>query len=186
MTSAYGQLTSKVDAFASKVHAERAGDMRCAPGCAACCHAELTVCAVEADRVRDGLAALSADARARIVARADAPEIDGGACVMLEEARCAIYAHRPLVCRTQGLPLAYPPGFVPANAVRAKDARGHDVVWCPLNFEGDPPRPDDVLDAGRVDEMLGLVNRLAGTDATRSDGRVSLRALARIAAGSGR
>ena len=36
---------------------------------------------------------------------------------MLElDGRCAVYAHRPLVCRTQGYALRYPAGFMPEAA----------------------------------------------------------------------
>jgi hypothetical protein len=179
--SHYRALVDKVDAFGAKVHAERDADMQCAPGCAACCDVALTVCATEAAPIREAVAALPLDARARLAARAVALEGRDGPCVMLEDGRCVVYAARPLVCRTQGLPLAYPPGFVPVEAVRGRDARGHDLTWCPLNFRDDTPRPDDVLDAGRVDEMLALVDRLgeARDDGADDDGRVALLALAR-------
>jgi hypothetical protein len=174
MNDPYRALVAKVDDFGAKVRAERAGDMRCAPGCAACCEVSLTVCATEAEPIRRALAALPAEARERIALRAAAD--DEARCVMLEDGRCAVYDARPLVCRTQGLPLAYPPGFVPLDAVRGRDARGHDLTWCPLNFEDRPPRAGDVLDAERVDTMLALVDR-------RDDGapgeRVSLVELAR-------
>jgi hypothetical protein len=179
MSGPYRELVAKVDAFGSKVHAERSSDMRCAPGCAACCDVALTVCPTEAAPIRRAVATLSADARARLAARADALEGQDGPCVMLEDGRCVVYDVRPLVCRTQGLPLAYPPGFVPLEAVFAKDARGHDLTWCPLNFEGAPPRPADVLDAGRIDEMLALVDRLNATEPDAPGDRVSLLELAR-------
>ncbi len=181
----YTQLVSKVDAFSAGVHEGRAADMRCAPGCSACCHVELTVCGVEAEEVARGLAELPETARARLAERARAAPAYGGACVMLEDDRCLVYARRPLVCRTQGLALAYPPGFVPEAAVRAKDARGHDITWCPLNFQDAPPQPREVLDAGRLDETLAVVERLRG-DGGGGRARVSLRELARRAAPTGR
>ncbi len=177
----YRPIVEKVDSFATAVHAARADDMRCAPGCSACCHVELTVCGVEAAEVARAVAALDDASRGRLAERAGAEPEAGGACVMLEDDRCVVYEARPLVCRTQGLALAYPPGFVPADAVRAKDARGHDVTWCPLNFEASPPQPAEVLDAGRVDAMLALAERLSGGGA-EPRARTPLRALARAAA----
>jgi hypothetical protein len=96
---------------------------------------------------------------------------------MLEEdGRCAIYPHRPLVCRTQGLPLRYPEGVIPALAVLARGRDGGDpITWCPLNFREHPPDAGDVLDAERVDAMLALSDREAGG---RPGARTSLRALA--------
>ena len=45
------------------------------------------------------------------------------ACPMLVDDRCAIYESRPLICRTQGLPLL----------IEAEDG-GAEVDFCPLNF----------------------------------------------------
>jgi hypothetical protein len=96
--------------------------------------------------------------------------------VMLGPAgRCDIYEARPLVCRTQGLPLGYPEGIVPVETVRFR-ARALDVICCPLNFTEDEPDERDVLDASRVDTMLALVARLEGDDG--AEGRITLRALA--------
>lgn len=89
----------------------------------------------------------------------DALEDDDVRCVMLgDDGRCAVYTARPLVCRSQGLPLAYPNDVVPIEAVRAR-AGDKALVWCPLNFTARPPTGPDVLDAGRLDEALALLNR---------------------------
>ena len=75
--------------------------------------------------------------------------------VFLMADACAVYAARPLVCRTQGLPLHYPGGVIPGAAL----LRGlRDVTCCPLNFQSQRPSPADILDAERVDQMLALVN----------------------------
>ena len=42
---------------------------------------------------------------------------------------------------------------------RAAGGAAGELTWCPLNFTGRPPAPADVLDAGRVDEVLALINR---------------------------
>lgn len=92
-------------------------------------------------------------------ANGDELEVDDVRCVMLgDDGRCAVYAARPLVCRSQGLPLAYPNDVVPIEAVRAR-AGDKALVWCPLNFTARPPTGPDLLDAGRLDEALALLNR---------------------------
>ncbi len=62
---------------------------------------------------------------------------------------------------------------------RARD-KGDALTWCPLNFEERAPRPEDVLDAARLDVMLALSNRehtaRTGSDPER---RTSLLDLAR-------
>lgn len=157
MLADYRAVLARVDAFAAEVAARRAADVKCRAGCDGCCKVELSVSPVEAESVRRHLRVLPADVRARVTERARHGLRHR--CVMLEgDGTCAIYAARPLVCRTQGLPLRYPRGFVPADTVAAR-AGDDDVVWCPLNFTEGAPEGRDVLDAERVDLMLGLVNQ---------------------------
>lgn len=174
----YLALTLKVDAFAAAVGARR-DDLRCRMGCSSCCHVELALCDVEADALGEVLRTLDEGTRetlrsnlaARPAGEPDAP------CPLLErtEGRCLAYEGRPLVCRTQGLPLRYPPAFVPLETVRAR-APGGEIVWCPLNFDREAPAAADVLDAERVDAMLALVNQRATTAEDRLR-RTAIRAL---------
>lgn len=150
----YDQLLAKVDRFFESA-AERGADLRCGEGCTACCEVDLTLSPVEADRVRAMVSQLPEPVRATLRRRA---QTSGRECVMLVDGRCAIYVARPLVCRSQGLPLAYPDGVIPTDSIRARGA-GTEVTWCPLNFTERPPAKDDILAAGRLDEALALVNR---------------------------
>jgi hypothetical protein len=155
-------LVTRVDEFEAAVRARRHLDMACRAGCSLCCHVQLTVCDVEADFMREHLESLDEPARARLRERLDeAGSSARDACIFLEDdGRCAAYMGRPLVCRTQGLPLRYPDGVIPEAAVRARAKdKGDPLTWCPLNFEERAPRPEDVLDAARVDTMLALSNR---------------------------
>jgi len=172
----YLALVAKVDAFGRAVATRRADDLQCRAGCSACCAVELSVSGVEAARIEEALEALDAEARARVAGRASRR----GRCVMLEDdGRCAVYEARPLVCRTQGLPLAYPRGTLPAEAVRARGGGDREITYCPLNFEARGPDAGDVLDAERVDRTLALINRLRA-EGRRSDplARVPLATLA--------
>jgi Fe-S-cluster containining protein len=181
MAAEYLALVMKVESFVAQTAARRAQDLACKRGCDACCHAWLSVSEVEAEQVKAGLAALSPEQRARVRARGErelaaeqqlaqadvggehALAIDGELpsprCAMLEDdGSCAIYAFRPLVCRTQGHALRYPSDFIPTEAVLLRTKSG-DVTWCPLNYTGAPPRSEDVLDAERVDQILALIAR---------------------------
>lgn len=177
----YLALRDKVDVFADGVQQRRAADMLCRRGCAGCCQVELSVCAVEAAAIRAQLDALDEPERAELRARAGAVPA-APRCVMLgEDDACAIYAARPLVCRSQGLPLRYPAELIPEQSVRAR-AGAAAVTWCPLNFTEAaqrPPAAADVLDAERVDQALALINRRY-TERTAADPleRTALRALA--------
>lgn len=181
MSSDYGRLVEKVDSLSATLTARCHDQLACAPGCASCCHVELTVAAVEADAIAQELATVSAGSRRRIAERADEGAVPGGRCVMLDDdALCAIFPARPLVCRTQGLPLLYPTSFVPIDAVLVKTARGA-ITACPLNFRTRAPGLDDTVDAERVDAMLALVDRLeSDRRGGPARGRVALRDLARL------
>jgi hypothetical protein len=160
--SEYDALVAKVDAFLHDATQRRDEDIVCGRGCEACCHVSLAVCAVEAAGVTRALRELPVEALRRLAARAQhalAESPDDKRCVMLEnDGSCAVYQARPLVCRTQGLALRYPPRSFPDEFVMAHGDDGSDIVWCPLNFTAQPPRGEDVVEAGRLDEMLGVVN----------------------------
>ena len=73
------------------------------------------------------------------------------------DGRCAVYAARPLVCRTQGHALRYPAGIIPSAAVRKRLVNG-EVSACSLNFTQSMPPDSDILDAERIDQLLAIVN----------------------------
>jgi len=181
MASDYDRLVEKVDSLSAVLTVRLRDELACAPGCASCCHVELTVAAVEADAIRRELDRLPEAARRAIAERADEPPTPGGRCVMLDDASlCSIFPSRPLVCRTQGLPLLYPADFVPADAILVSTPRGA-ITACPLNFRTRTPSLEDAVDAARVDAMLALVDRLEGErSGTPERPRIGMRELAKL------
>jgi uncharacterized protein len=166
----YQELTAKVDAFFTRVQSRYGSAMQCKAGCTACCHVRLSVTALEASVIRDGLAGLSAEERTRLAHRAKqgAP----GACPALEaDGRCAIYAWRPLVCRSHGVPIRHrePDGAAALSA-------------CEKNFEGGATlpevAPDCVLDQVTLSTMLGALDAAyADTQGAKRGERFRLDAL---------
>lgn len=111
-------LHADVDREASAVATKHGARLRCARGCSACCVDELTVFEVEADAIR----------RAHGDLLSDGVPHPAGACAFLDdEGACRIYAVRPYVCRTQGLPLRW----------FGDDGEYRDI--CPLNEPDGPP-----------------------------------------------
>ncbi len=95
---AIAPLHADVDREVRRLHVLHAARLQCKRGCAACCVDELTVFEVEAERIRSRHTALLGT---------EAPHARG-ACAFLDDAgACRIYADRPYVCRTQGLPLRW-------------------------------------------------------------------------------
>jgi hypothetical protein len=112
-------LRREVDAEALRLARLHGARLACRRGCSGCCVDGLTVFAVEAERIRERHAALLANGRPH----------PPGACAFLDDAgACRIYADRPYVCRTQGLPLRW---VEPALEVERRDI-------CPLNEPGPP------------------------------------------------
>ena len=166
-------LAAKVDAFFTRVSERYPGDLQCGSGCADCCHAELTVTAVEAGAVRAAVATLGPAARAALVARAAAaPDPARPRCVALgDDDRCQIYAGRPLVCRSHGVPVRISTG-ADARTSRA------ELVVCPRNFTGrelDRVDADCVLDQTTLSATLLAVDQAASPDAAGA--RIALRAV---------
>ena len=155
-------LREQVDrdaAALARVHTER---LRCRRGCHDCCIDGLTVFEVEADAIRDAFPELIATG---------APH-PGGACAFLDsEGACRIYAARPYVCRTQGLPLRW---------IAEKD--GEAVEYrdiCPLNEPGGPDLTDlpedECWSLGPWEGRLAALQERHG----ESGKRVSLRSMFR-------
>lgn len=135
------------------MHASR---LQCKRGCADCCVDDITVFEVEADRIRQHCGDV-------LASEPHAP----GACAFLDhEGACRIYAHRPYVCRTQGLPLRW----------IDEDAQAEYRDICPLNTQGPPVEELSPQQCWTLGETEG---RLAQLQLEVSGGldRVSLRSL---------
>jgi Fe-S-cluster containining protein len=142
----------------SELHAER---LQCRLGCTACCVDEITVFDLEAANIRRHHGSLLA---------AESPH-PPGACAFLDEAgACRIYAQRPYVCRTQGLPLRWMDEGSDGEPIELRDI-------CPLNESGPPLEQLPPERCWTIGEFEG---RLAGLQHSASGGtlrRVALRAL---------
>jgi Fe-S-cluster containining protein len=143
----YDALVARVDAFSARIQLEFSSDFHCRRGCDSCCR-HLSLFAVEGAALRRAWLRLPAPAREEIARRARASEEDGP-CPLLKDRACLLYAARPLICRTHGLPLLYRNGEIP------------QVTFCPLNFQDRPELPGRaVLDMEVVNTALDAVNGL--------------------------
>lgn len=150
----YAALRAKVDAFHAQVAARHPGGLTCHAGCQSCCHRHLSVFAVEFRHMAQAVLALPDADRAALAERLAAGRADPR-CPLLDDAgRCRVYAARPIICRSHGLPL------------QVGDPPVRDV--CPLNFTPQTGAPsleelpaEDVLAVDRLNAMLSLIERLA-------------------------
>jgi Fe-S-cluster containining protein len=159
-------LHAEVDRETRRLHVLHAARLQCKRGCSSCCVDELTVFAVEADHIRRHHEDLLA---------AGAPHAEGACAFLDEEGACRIYAERPYVCRTQGLPLRW----IAEDEEEQEEEQRRPVELrdiCPLNETGETIellRVEDCWTLGPIEE------RLAGLQFATAipSGRVRLRAL---------
>ena len=154
-------LHDDLDREVRRLTERHAGRLRCRRGCADCCLDGLTVRAVEAERIRAAHGALL---------REGEPGPEGGCAFLDGEGACRVYADRPAVCRSQGLPLR-----VLYESESGDIDERRDI--CPLNAEGEPLADlaeDDCWLVGPAELRLASIDEdFAGPDAPR----IALRSL---------
>jgi Fe-S-cluster containining protein len=158
-----------IDRATRRLHVLHAARLQCRRGCSSCCVDDLTVFDVEAAQVRRHHAELLASG---------VPHAAGACAFLDEEGACRIYAERPYVCRTQGLPLRWSEEGSD-GAVELRDI-------CPLNEAGEPiaELPADACwTLGPVEERLA---RLELAQPAPGSGRTRLRDLFARAPHAGR
>lgn len=107
----------QVDGLSALVEDKLGDRLVCRQGCHDCCADDLTVLEIEAELIKHHHGELLQDGSAGPL----------GGCAFLDgQGSCRIYAHRPYICRTQGLPLRWFDGPKGENENR-------DI--CPLNLD---------------------------------------------------
>jgi Fe-S-cluster containining protein len=103
---------------------------------------------VEAAALRDALDALP-EQEAESIRQHVAQNASGERCPLLSHHRCLLYAARPVICRTHGLPITY-----------AEDHQ-HNSDCCPLNMtESESVSGTNVIDLDKLNSLLVAVNSL--------------------------
>jgi hypothetical protein len=165
-------LFAKIEAFFAAATAREGAAITCHAGCDDCCRRRFTVTGIEAAVIREGLAALPGERRLALAIRAR--DGDPGVCPALDDdGRCAIYAHRPVICRTHGLPLR----FTEPRAGRSLPM----LDACPKNFVGQDlaaVSPASVMDQTTLSTILGALDAADAAETGRARGeRVEIAAL---------
>jgi Fe-S-cluster containining protein len=111
----------QVDDLAAHLREAHAARLKCGRGCSSCCADDLNVYQIEAENIRAQYPS--------VLMETPHP---AGVCAFLDDAgACRIYASRPYVCRTQGLPLRWLEETDEETFVELRDI-------CPLNEAGEP------------------------------------------------
>jgi uncharacterized protein len=116
----YRNLVAKVDEHLSRISIEYGDLISCRKGCDGCCR-HISLFPVEAVAMAASLREFSPAKSAHI--RKLARTACAGACPLLENGSCLLYAYRPIICRTHGFPLL-------------TDREGEKSLdFCPKNFK---------------------------------------------------
>jgi uncharacterized protein len=168
----YQALCKYCDDFSASIQQKYAGNIQCRKGCAECCSLE-TISPLEAQVISDYLekspASKGDNTSNSFSDTGKASPKKPSKCVFLKDDACMIYPVRPVICRTQGLPM----GFSESPSIDA----------CPLNFTNQPVSSIDkkyVLDAGKIAENLMRLNLaycMANGEMDKAGNRINLSSL---------
>ena len=180
----YRDILQRADRFFASVTESQAQNLQCGRGCSLCCHGLFEIGSGDVPVIADGLAQLHPSRRQKIVRRARAlvessahPNLRecspdekeaffdrtaSTACPNLDDSgACMIYEHRPLVCRTFGLPLRdgdnYLGDVCELNFTTAGDGEKQAASW-DLRWEDELGQEDEYT----IPEAIVLAARLKG------------------------
>jgi uncharacterized protein len=170
----YQRLKARVDAFGQTIGQRYPTQVTCHAGCDGCCYQQFTVFPVEAHHLTQAVTGLTLEARQRLLGRLQQEDpwriIDTPTpCVLLEQGRCSLYEHRPLICRIHGFPIA-------STMIERPDGGQRDC--CPLNFTDVPLQdivPQAIYNLDLVNQTLAAINHLFVQEHQLPDQRVTIR-----------
>ncbi len=180
----YKRVLQRADRFFATVIEAQPHNLQCGRGCSLCCHGLFEIGSGDVPVIAEGLASLHPMRRKKIIRRAieivaesrhpnlrECKPVEkeeffertaSVACPNLNESgECMIYEHRPLVCRTFGLPLREAERYIgdvcELNFTEASQDEKLQAAW-DLNWE-DALGPEDEY---TIPEAIMLAARLRG------------------------
>src|SRR5690554_4266888 len=113
---AYKQLRDNIDELSGKLHRQHTEYMQCRKGCDLCCM-DYSILPVEYHYIKNELK------KEKEFSVPERSEASSNGCIFLKNHECTIYKHRPVICRTHGLPLLF-----------TNDDYEWELSTCELNF----------------------------------------------------
>ncbi|HZK96973.1 MAG TPA: YkgJ family cysteine cluster protein [Prolixibacteraceae bacterium] len=139
----YYQLRSEIDVLSESLEKQHKKHLNCKKGCDLCCMA-ISVFPVE-------FYAIKAELDIKSISELAVPQNDED-CRYLVDHSCAIYASRPVICRTHGLPLLY----------ISLDGDEYELSCCELNFTDfdlDDFDDENTYPMDRINSQLYQINK---------------------------
>ncbi len=142
--SAYKELRSTIDTVADTLSAIHKHHMKCKKGCDLCCM-DYAILPIEFHFIQNEInAEMNMGKTIKTSGKSDG-------CIFLKNNSCTIYKHRPVICRTHGLPLLY-----------TNDDYEWELSTCELNFRKyDYGRftPDNTFPQDKINSRLFMLNK---------------------------
>ena len=156
----YRQLVDQVDKWTAEMAQRYKTHLACRKGCDLCCRRKLTVTAVEAYNIARLFGNLSATVQRAVRKKKRS-------CAFLVDGACSVYAARPLICRTYGLP-----------SLNRNEKNEGEISWCELNFTNVPDdfgfQADGIIDVDTLNVKLEGVNGLFLKESGLSQQRIAM------------
>ena len=142
-------LQENASGFFDNVQKKYPDKMECKKGCSKCCQTDISVFEIEAERIRAWFQSQDTENQDKLKEFWARPTTSLD-CAFLYENQCSIYEVRPLICRTQGLPL-----FLSTENI---------LDYCPLNFKDGDPAREDWLNLERMNTLLSFAAKSTGQE----------------------
>ena len=180
----YRRILKQADSFFRQVAQTQPQALQCGKGCSLCCYGLFEIGAADIPIIAEGLAKMHPARRKAVVARAreiyetseqsalrECSPIEkekffdrtaSTPCPNLSEAgECLMYEHRPLVCRTFGIPLRNSEGYIgdvcELNFKESTEAVREAAAW-DLQWEDELGTEDEYT----IPEAIVLIARMRG------------------------
>ncbi len=143
----YSALVDKVDSLCREIILASGDAIACRKGCDGCCR-QFSVFPVEAFSIACAVATLD-PAQAHMIRDRALSLRDGDDCPLLDHGCCLLYDHRPIICRTHGLPILIRNGETPT------------VDFCPRNYRNvESIEGRCIIDLDRLNDTLAAINSI--------------------------
>lgn len=140
----YKSLRNNIDKLSETLYSQHKPHMQCRKGCDLCCM-DYSILPVEFHFIKEELK------KEGFKPDKTPSEIADKSCIFLKNHECTIYKHRPVICRTHGLPLLF---------------TNEDYEWelstCELNFrqfDYEKFNPDNTYPQDTYNSKLFMLNK---------------------------
>ena len=151
----YLELRASIDKFSDQLHKLHKKHMKCQKGCDHCCM-DYEIFPIEFDHIKKSIE----DQAIETTVSQD------GSCIFLKDHVCQIYDHRPIICRTHGLPLLF------------MNDNQWELSACELNFtefDDEDFTPENTFPQDKFNSQLFVLNREYLKESKQKYGEFDLR-----------